>query len=391
MDVNDQFDRDMAEATRLTGLGLLNEATALIQRALKGSQTIEAAANAQEPAKGAPQSLAHDAQKTVLSGLLETFKTSAGALPQLLRKSLKHRLPRPSEIAPTEGEFISRTFNAAAGNRAYRLYIPRRRRSGARPLIVMLHGCAQSPEDFAAGTRMNAVAEQHGCFVAYPEQTAAANSSRCWNWFKQGHQRRDQGEPSLIAGITRQIAEDFGIDQSRIYIAGLSAGGAAAAVASESYPDLYAALGVHSGLACGVASDLPSALAAMGGHHSPSRTGLERQANGPQVPTIVFHGDRDTTVHPRNGAEVVARAKVRADLQTSVEKGTAPQGHPFTRTVERDSRGRGILEHWVIHGAGHAWSGGSPAGSFTDPEGPDASREMVRFFLEHTRRHTQEK
>jgi poly(hydroxyalkanoate) depolymerase family esterase len=245
----------------------------------------------------------------------------------------------------------------------------------------MLHGCTQSPDDFAAGTRMNLVAEEQSCLVAYPGQIQAANPSKCWNWFKTSDQARDQGEPSLIAGITRQIMRDYRVDPSRVFVAGLSAGGAAAAIMGSSYPDLYAAVGVHSGLACGAAHDLPSALHAMkqGGASKP------RSAKDPRViPTIVFHGDRDSTVNSRNGDQVLAGAGAGAakGIEISREKGLAPGGHPYSRTVHRDRAGKIVFEDWRVHGAGHAWSGGSPAGSYTDARGPDASREMVRFFLQ---------
>jgi poly(hydroxyalkanoate) depolymerase family esterase len=248
--------------------------------------------------------------------------------------------------------------------------------------VVMLHGCTQSPDDFAAGTKMNELAEEYGVLVAYPGQPSSANHLKSWNWFNVGDQQRDQGEPSLIAGITRQIMRDFPVEPGRVYIAGLSAGGAAAAIMGSTYPDLYAAVGVHSGLACGAASDLPSAVAAMRQGGSPAAGGSRRHG-GSGVPTIVFHGDRDTTVNPVNGDQVIAQAKAAADLRTAVSRGEAPGGLSYTRTVHADEIGRPMLEQWVLHGAGHAWSGGSSAGSYTEPRGPDASREMIRFFLQH--------
>jgi poly(hydroxyalkanoate) depolymerase family esterase len=248
----------------------------------------------------------------------------------------------------------------------------------------MLHGCTQSPDDFAAGTRMNALAEEHGLLVLYPAQPSSANAQKCWNWFSPGDQRRDQGEPSLIAGMTRQVMREHAVDPRRVYIAGLSAGGAAAAIMGQAYPDIYAAVGVHSGLACGAARDLPSAFAAMrlGAAHAPLRPSDAQRV----IPTIVFHADRDTTVHPRNGDQVIAQSGAAAvtGLRTEVQRGQVAGGHAYTRTIHADAGGQTVLEQWLIHGGGHAWSGGSPAGSYTDPRGPDASCEMLRFFLDHT-------
>jgi poly(hydroxyalkanoate) depolymerase family esterase len=244
----------------------------------------------------------------------------------------------------------------------------------------MLHGCTQSPDDFAAGTRMNDLAEEGTFLVAYPAQAQSANVSKCWNWFSPADQQRDQGEPSLLAGITRQVMRDFRVQPGRVYIAGLSAGGAAAAIMGATYPDLYTAIGVHSGLACGAASDIPSAFAAM----RQGRSDLARAAGRVEraVPTIVFHGDRDTTVNPVNGDQVIAQSKAAAHLGTTVTTGEASGGIRYTCTVQTDENGRSVLEQWVLHGVGHAWSGGSTAGSYTDPRGPDASREMMRFFLQ---------
>jgi poly(hydroxyalkanoate) depolymerase family esterase len=278
---------------------------------------------------------------------------------------------------PDGARFEARAYANGAGSRPYKLYIPNCYRGQALPLIVMLHGCKQSPDDFAAGTRMNQLAEEQGFLVAYPGQPSSANPSKCWNWFSAGDQRRDSGEPSLIAGITRQIMRDFALDPSRVYVAGLSAGGAAAAIMGSAYPDLYTAIGVHSGLACGAAKNVSSAFAAM-------RQGGPLLVDGAKrpVPTIVFHGDRDNTVNPINGDHVIAQSKSAAKLNSSVSHGRSAGGIDYTRTVQTDPSGRPILEQWVLHGAGHAWSGGSPAGSYTDPRGPDASREMLRFFRE---------
>lgn len=277
--------------------------------------------------------------------------------------------------------FTTHTFKCAAGARAYKLFVPANRSGEALPLVIMLHGCSQSPDDFAAGTGMNALANTQGFLVAYPGQPHSANQGKCWNWFSPGDQMRDKGEPSILAGITRQIIAVHGVDPDRVYVAGLSAGGAAAAILGQAYPDLFAAIGVHSGLACGAANDMSSAMQAM------SRGGpAVRASGGNAVPTIVFHGDADTTVNPVNASQVISQSAGSKTFKVSLQQGRSTGGVAYTKKVHADLWGRAILEDWSIHGSGHAWSGGSRAGSFTDPKGPDASAEMIRFFLEHKRR-----
>jgi poly(hydroxyalkanoate) depolymerase family esterase len=292
-------------------------------------------------------------------------------------------------LAPKSGRFITEAFANFAGMRNYRLYIPSAYKGQPLPLIVMLHGCKQEPDDFATGTRMNFLAEEFGCFVAYPGQTKSANSLGCWNWFNPRHQHRGRGEPSLIAGITRAVIDKYSIDKSRVYVAGLSAGGAATAVLAATYPDLYAAAGIHSGLARGAARNMPSAFSAMRGGRA-TISDMPLLTPGPEgarrfVPGIIFHGDEDDTVHPRN-AEQLLRQLLPGDgasARPTTKRGRAAGGRRFSRDRYLDQRGETVLEAWTIHGSGHAWSGGHPAGSFTDPKGPDASREMLRFFLSH--------
>ena len=256
----------------------------------------------------------------------------------------------------------------------------------------MLHGCLQTADDFSAGTRMNFAAEESSCFVVYPEQPAAANASKCWNWFRPGDQERGQGEPSLIAGITRQVMSDYSIDAEQVYAAGLSAGAAAAVILAATYPDVYAAVGVHSGLACGAASDIPSAFAAMRQSQPAARRRSGRSfppgVVSRTVPAIVFHGDHDKTVHPHNGDQVVSqlREDANTELRVTVQRGQMPGSRAYRRTLYVDANEQVIFEQWIIHEAGHAWSGGNTAGSYTDPLGPDATREMLRFFLEHPMR-----
>ena len=384
------------EATRLTRAGQLVEATALLQRMLHGDGApdtpsrsggrialrepliIDAKANAVEETESHPQlKPAASAQPRKLRPLLDRKEWRSGIG---LRGVKRAPLSTP-DIVPEGARFIESTYSSPAGSRAYRLFIPSRYQERPLPLVVMLHGCTQSPDDFAAGTRMNFIAEEQNCFVVYPAQPSQANQAKCWNWFRTADQQRGRGEPSLIAGITRQIMDDFSVDRERVYVGGLSAGAAAAAVMGATYNDLYAAIGIHSGLACGVATDLRSALVAMrqGGSDHKIISG-----DRPPVPTIVFHGDRDTTVHPNNGGQILEQSVRTMRTQKKVHRGQVPGGHAYTRTILSDASGRAMLEHWNIHGAGHAWSGGSPACSYTDPRGPDATREMLRFFLEHS-------
>lgn len=277
--------------------------------------------------------------------------------------------------------FALRRFTCDAGALDYRLFIPADRTTAGAPLLVMLHGCTQSSEDFARGTRMNQLAAERGFVVAYPEQSASRNPNRCWNWFRRSDQQRGSGEPGTVAALTRHLVAEHGLDPRRIYVAGLSAGAAMAAVLANTDSDLFAAAGVHSGLPVGVAHDIPSALAAMrssgGAATSASRSVSTRHAR-----VIVFHGDRDTTVHPDNGHAVVAQVLGDTTHETFVENGQSAGGRPFTRTRHRDQAGSVVAESWWVKGAGHAWSGGDRSGTYTDPEGPDASAEMLRFFLD---------
>ncbi len=400
--MNDRLHAGMREATRLTRAGRLMDATALLQRVLQSGRdrtsfasdgyvppTIELTPDAVEvtgAVPSPPQSAVRAHLPAVLRGFLDRitpagFEPDPGGLAEPFA---------PDASVPESGQFLSKSYSSQAGSRNYKLYVPGQYCGQPLPLIVMLHGCTQSPDDFAAGTRMNLRAEDYNCFVAYPEQSASANVSKCWNWFRPGDQIRGQGEPALIAGLTRQVMSDYSVDEERIYAAGLSAGGAAVAVLAAAYPDLYAAIGVHSGLACGVARDIPSAFAAM--HQSqpgaPRRSDSNLSGGGGYsriVPAIVFHGDQDTTVHPNNGDQVIAQLRevLDTDVKATVERGRVPGGRAYTRTVHRNAADYAVFEQWVIHGAGHAWSGGSPVGSYTDPQGPDATREMLRFFLDH--------
>jgi len=363
---------DMAGALRLTRQGRLKEALAMLQ----GKP-----ANLTDPATEKPPQFG---KAGVLQFVDSALKGVLGNGSQLEPRELLKGTFRPvADIVSRPSKpsrFEARSFANEAGSRKYKLFIPSGYRGEKLPLVVMLHGCTQSPDDFAAGTRMNDLAEEQEFLVAYPEQARSANVSKCWNWFNTGNQHRDQGEASLIAGITRQIMRDFAVLPGRVYIAGLSAGGALAAIMGSAYPELYAAIGVHSGLACGAASDLPSALSAM--RHGAAAPAASRSKGSARVtPAIVFHGDRDATVNIANAEQVIAQSKGGARLQSSITEGEAG-GMQYTCAVYSEGA-RPLLEEWVLHGAGHAWSGGSAAGSFTNPQGPDASREMIRFFFQH--------
>jgi poly(hydroxyalkanoate) depolymerase family esterase len=392
---------DMMEATRLTREGRLQEAMALLLGASTGSP--EFSANARAHTLGIsppipeilPPPTGHDSTRNSkvqfipdveaderrpqiparLNGLLDQmerldFATGLGGFMRPVG-----RAPVP---VPDGARFEERTYANSAGSRTYKLFVPSGYVGQAVPLVVMLHGCRQSPDDFAVGTRMNQLAEEQTFLVAYPAQSTAANVSKCWNWFKATEQERGHGEPSLIAGITNEIMRDFKVEPPRVSIAGLSAGGAAAAIMGVTYPDLFSAVGVHSGLACGAALDMPSAFAAM-------RTGARDLRKRGAVRAIVFHGDKDMTVSSVNGDQVIAQSGSATNSRISVSQGRSPEGVRYTRTVHTDERGHEMMEQWVVHGLGHAWSGGNPAGSYTDPRGPDASREMVRFFLQNRR------
>ncbi|QRX85101.1 PHB depolymerase family esterase [Glaciimonas sp. PAMC28666] len=302
-----------------------------------------------------------------------------------------------AERAEGHGQFLTKSFTNHAGTRSYKLYIPSSYQGQAMPLMIMLHGCTQNPDDFANGTGMNIVAEESQCFVAYPMQTQAANVSRCWNWFNAVDQQRDQGEPSIIAGITQAILNDYKLDARKVYVAGLSAGGAMAIIMGTTYPDMYAAVGVHSGLPYAAAHDLPSALAAMKGNAAGVRFNSKQPAGTRlhSIPIIAFHGDQDATVSPHNSEQLMTQnvpeftsnqGENEPDRSQQirpvviVQEGKVSDGHRYTQTSHHDDSGRSIAEHWLIHGAGHAWAGGDRSGTYTDGKGPDASREMMRFF-----------
>jgi len=375
--MNNPLQNLMRKATQLTQSGHLAEATEVIQRLLRSQ--VRGHATGPVPAapthnKASPDVL-EDCVFEVSTPTIDTHNTVD--------------TPQPSTQAP--GEFISGMHTHAGLTRRYKLYVPPGHAGKALPLVVMLHGCTQDPDDFAAGTGMNQRAQAQGFFVLYPQQSSDANPQACWNWFKHNHQKRGSGEPVLIASLTQAVVEQYGLDARRVYVAGLSAGGAMAAVLAATYPDIYAAVGVHSGLPAGAASNVAQALMVMkSGHSGISLPRKGRQAATPTtsekhppitIPTIVFHGDEDKTVHPRNGEKLIAVVQGHAEGDAQLEQGVSAKGRRYTRSTRQGDQGSALSEHWLVHGAGHAWSGGLPAGSYTDIQGPDATGEMLRFFF----------
>ncbi|WP_201583776.1 extracellular catalytic domain type 1 short-chain-length polyhydroxyalkanoate depolymerase [Psychrobacter jeotgali] len=414
----------LKEAMELMKAGRLKEATTLIQSNLNGvaadnntDTNTDANTNTMKDVTPDKPKLEDSAAKTAKSTNKEkpvsTDKPSSEPFNKLSdtlqdiadkMKDFKLDLPAAMDLSalgsgatthsepdiPANAQFLKGTLKSAQGNHSYRLYIPASYEQALQkdlslPLIVMLHGCTQSPEDFATGTRMNELAEENQCLIVYPSQPTSANPNRCWNWFQPSDQHQGQGEPAWLAALTRSIIKDYAVDSSRVYVAGLSAGAAMAIIMAEAYPDLYAAVGVHSGLAYRSATDLPSAMMAMRKGSSASSSPTK---NGKFVPTIILHGDQDHTVSIRNGEQIFEQAKQRlqaqkSDLNTQQHQCGSKQNRRSTQLEIRDNKGNSQLKYWKIHGAGHSWSGGSSAGSYTDPNGPDASKEMLRFFLSH--------
>jgi poly(hydroxyalkanoate) depolymerase family esterase len=373
--INETIQRALASAGLDTSSGPMREVTQTIQRALS--------------AGGVPQAAQRTDDVQVIDVAARTVATAQD------EQSASDRESPMGEKQPP-GSFEKYEFSNHAGARAYKLYLPTAVANAPRPMLVMLHGCTQSADDFAAGTQMNRLADEHGFIVVYPEQATHANASKCWNWFKPQDQQRDAGEPALIAGIVREVARKHGADPRRIFVAGLSAGAAMAVVLGQTYPELFAGVGAHSGLPFAAAHDIPSALAAMKGGRSgipnlqptPVAAATPRKSATQAVPLIVFHGDRDHTVHQKNGAQIVQQAEDAfvaqaggAELRVNVQEGVAPGGRRFRRAVHTNAAGQTCIEAWTLHGAGHAWSGGHPSGSYTERAGPDASAEMLRFFL----------
>ena len=301
-----------------------------------------------------------------------------------------HPTPQPenASVSPISSGAVFRQeqYSCKAGSRKYRVYVPSTAAQGVTGIVVMLHGCKQTPEDFATGTGMNALAEQHGFVVIYPGQSRGDNAQSCWNWFSRGDQRRERGEPAILAGLTRQVMAEFNTPPRRTFVAGLSAGAAMAVILGQTHPDIFAAVGAHSGLPFGAANSVPSAFAAMAGN---AMTAPAANDNGKAARAIVFHGSADSVVHPSNGDRIHQDAHSRTTGQTiETEEENTVCGRRVNRSTVLCPNGESLVEHWRIDGLGHAWSGGNPKGSYTDANGPDASAEMIRFFFEPSHKDT---
>ncbi|MFC3058531.1 extracellular catalytic domain type 1 short-chain-length polyhydroxyalkanoate depolymerase [Paenirhodobacter populi] len=310
---------------------------------------------------------------------------AAGPLQDMMARLRPHgpRDEDPSEGLPQGARFLEDRFTCEAGTRRYRTYVPASACAGATGMIVMLHGCTQTPEDFAAGTGMNDLAEARGFIVVYPHQSRGENAQSCWNWFRRGDQLRDRGEPAILADLARKVASEHGVPGDRIFVAGLSAGAAMAVILGETYPDVFSGVGAHSGLPAGSAKDVPSAFTAMAGNGSASAPRKGASA----VRTIILHGTADATVHPSNGEQIAQRVLDLGPGQTiQIEDCGQAGGRAYSRkTTLSGTESLALVEEWKIEGLGHAWSGGSARGSYTDAQGPDASGAMVAFFFGNAR------
>ena len=405
------FGQTMLKATRLTGKGQLMDATRAIQRALANLNPLPANQPVAEPQT--PPAAPFKTQKAVNDPIIidveahditprrqtspQSFDEPAdgvtsppkpeAAMPEPAAASPASQARRPSSFTEGSIQFKGDLY-------PYRLYLPARPATNtapadaAMPLVVLLHGCKQDALDFSRGTDMNALADQLQFAVLYPQQIAKANAGSCWNWFESDHQSRS-GEPGMIAALVKRMLsadhDGLSIDANRVYIAGLSAGGAMAAITAGLYPELFAAVGVHSGLPAGSANSMIGAFSAM------RRGSSAGEPASSAVPTIVFHGTQDQTVHPDNGDHIstsalAAQKKSGASLDKTESVVASKGDKAARRTAYADGSGKVQVEHWSVDGGGHAWFGGAAAGSYTDPQAPSASKAMVKFFLQHSQK-----
>lgn len=398
MDWKVNLPHQLGAATALVRQGQLAQATQAIQDALRGrSSTPAAPASTPTPAAPAQRSRLPSARwQRTDNGVQDAVVREPAARPAQGQPATPTAAPQArSPHAEPPGSFTRVALQHGGAEHHYWLSVPPGAAAGTpMPLLLMLHGCTQNPQDFATGTGMNAAAAPANALVLYPAQPASANPNGCWNWFDTAHQERGQGEPAVLLAMLHDVMARHPVDARRVYAAGLSAGGAMAALLGREYPDVFAAIGVHSGLRAGAAHSMMAALSAM---KTGAKTGGRRQraarpagsasTAGPAPALIVFHGDADGTVNAKNGQQLVQAAldALQGDasaVQQHSRQGQSAAGQPYTQTVYR-AGGAVVAEHWLLHGAGHAWSGGQPGGSHTDARGVDATQEMLRFFLEH--------
>jgi len=368
-----RLQKAMGEALALVRHSKVGDATAVIRAALTGSDADVPAGNAIEKRVKAPAKITAQQPATKLNPTVSPYRQP--------RKTLSKRISGPAgQLKDGQRSFRARIYQHPERSLDYMLYLPKPLDTRSPSLLVMLHGCNQDPKDFAVGTQMNRYADEFNFIVAYPQQPKTANSLGCWNWFDPRHQKHGAGEPALLAGLTEELRTEFNVSKERIFVAGLSAGGAMAEILATEYSDIFAAAGIHSGLPYGAAHSVTSAFSAMRGS---SR--VERPREKPpsvNARRIVFHGSKDATVHPSNGAQIVKQARSRTAGLSDIRYDEDDNGAKVDRTDFKNSDGTTQAEYWVILGGGHAWSGGNREGSFTSPKGPNASREMLRFFSE---------
>jgi poly(hydroxyalkanoate) depolymerase family esterase len=310
-----------------------------------------------------------------------------------------------------ERGWIAGTARAAGGSRNFKLWVPatlgkneNKNKDRAWPLVMLLHGCTHDAEDMAAISGMNAVADANRFLVVYPEQSRMANLLKCWKWFNPKHQMRDAGEPSILAAVVEQVCSSHNVDRDRVYVAGVSAGGAMASILAATYGDIFAGAAIFAGAEFKAATSFSEALAAMtrGGPDpvrqgqlafEAMRSGLARK-NRRRMPVIVFHGTADNRVHPINADQAITQwsktneclAAQHAEngfrLTETVIDAKEPDGYPYRKHIYVDSDARVLMEKWLVEGLGHAWSGSPKPSKYGDPKGPKASAEIWRFFSE---------
>ncbi|MFN3846444.1 MAG: alpha/beta hydrolase family esterase [Paracoccaceae bacterium] len=366
------FAAAMRRATKLMQPTRLKKSTRTVQKSMAGLVVKAMFSALPDPAPSKTAARKSRAGKT------------AGSLGSVLAQLRTPRAPRSAQAGTAKPRIDAeplRTHKSAGATRTYRVYLPKMHADKPKGLLLMLHGCGQTIDDFALGTGMNRHADKHGLIVVYAAQTSADNAAACWNWFRPNNQVRGGGEPALLASLTRKIMKEHGLSRDSVFVAGLSAGGAMAAILADVYPDVFSAAGIHSGLARGSARDVLSAMSAMrsGGTPSPSSTGPHHP--GFRTRRIIFHGDKDSTVHPSNASALVVRAIGDVAVPKRIIRRSV-RGRGYARSDFADADGQIQLEQWTVEGTGHAWSGGKAAGSYTDAKGPDASAQMIRFFLD---------